>query len=74
MQLVEAFSAELEETQAGYAEIRERLEAAKEAPVDQRYWLMTLRYGELKREAELAWCAETLEERRALLSDAGESD
>ena len=63
--LLESFVAELEEKQVRYAETRERLEAAKDAPADQRYWLMTLRYGEMKREAELAWCSEVLAELRS---------
>jgi len=67
-QLIEGFALELGETRARYAETRERIEAAKEARVDQRYWLMTLRYGELTVEAELAWCAEVLDELRILPS------
>jgi PadR family transcriptional regulator AphA len=69
IQLVEAFEAELEETTTRYAETRERLEAAKEAPIDQKYWLMTLRFGELRLEAELKWCQEVLVELRAFPSD-----
>jgi len=33
---------------------------------DQPYWLMTLRHGRAVREAELAWCNETLEQLRRL--------
>ena len=33
---------------------------------DQPYWLMTLRHGRAIREAELAWCNETLEHLRQL--------
>ena len=69
IQLVEAFELELAETQSRYSETRERIQAIKDAPIDQRYWLMTLRYGELRLEAELSWCAEVLAELRALRSD-----
>jgi DNA-binding PadR family transcriptional regulator len=33
---------------------------------DQPYWLMTLRYGQAVREAERAWCDETLTQLRSL--------
>lgn len=69
IRLIETFIAELEKRRAHYAETRQRLEQASSAPLDRRYWLMTLRYGELKLEAELAWSHETLEELNALTSD-----
>ncbi len=69
IELIERFVVELKETQEHYAQIRAQLEAAKDAPLDQRYWLMTLRYGETQREAELAWCEEVLAELRAMASD-----
>ena len=47
-----------------YEETRQSIEAAKDAPADQRYWLMTLRYGELKARMETEWCREMLEELR----------
>lgn len=37
---------------------------------DQPYWLMTLRHGRAIREAELAWCSETLEHLRRLAAEA----
>ena len=67
--LIESFASELRELQLHYTKTRESLETAKEAPLDQRFWLMTLRYGELKRAAELAWCEETLSELRKHASD-----
>ena len=36
---------------------------------DQPYWLMTLRHGRAIREAELAWCGETLEHLRQLANE-----
>lgn len=63
---VAAYRTELEETREHYGEIRERLEATKDPPVDQRFWLMTLRQGELEVEADLRWCAEVLEELDAM--------
>ncbi|MEM7411836.1 MAG: PadR family transcriptional regulator [Myxococcota bacterium] len=61
--LVRDFRAELEGTLEHYAETRARLEAvAASAPADQRFWLMTLRSGELRAEAQLTWCAEVLAE------------
>ncbi len=67
--LIETFMAELEKRQADYAETRRRLEEASTETRDRRYWLMTLRYGELKLEAELAWSREILEELNALASE-----
>ncbi len=67
--LIESFASELRELQLHYADTREHLEKVKDAPPDHRFWLMTLRYGELKRAAELAWCEETLSELRTPSSD-----
>jgi len=36
---------------------------------DQSYWLMTLRHGRAIRDAELAWCNETLEHLRRLAAE-----
>ncbi len=63
---MEAYRTELAGTLEHYGEIRGRLEAAKESPPDQRFWLMTLRYGELEVEANLRWCEEVLEELREM--------
>ena len=49
-----------------YGEIRDRLEAVKDAPPDQRFWLMTLRQGDLEVEANLRWCDEVLAELRSM--------
>jgi DNA-binding PadR family transcriptional regulator len=46
--------------------------ALREAPgrhPDQPYWLMTLRYGRAVRQAERAWCDETLEHLREIRSE-----
>jgi len=46
--------------------------ALRESPPkhrDQPYWLMTLRHGRAVREAELAWCDETLEHLRQLAAE-----
>ena len=61
-------------TRERYQEIRERLEAAKDAPLDQRFWLMTLRYGELEVEAHLRWCDEVLQELRAMAGDVPQGE
>jgi len=66
LRLVEAFRAQLTGKLQHYAEIRQRLESAKDAPADRTYWLMTLRYGQLEARAQLDWCDEivrTLRER-----------
>jgi PadR family transcriptional regulator, regulatory protein AphA len=58
--LVENFLGQQRADLARYAETRGRLEAAREPPPDLRYWLMTLRFGELEAEAHLAWANEVL--------------
>lgn len=57
-----AYRDELRGTLENYGEIRDRLEPASKPPTDRRFWLMTLRYGELEAEAQLRWCEETLAE------------
>ncbi len=52
------YRARLEGDRERYGEIRARLESAKSPPLDQRFWLMTLRNGELQCEAMLRWCDE----------------
>ena len=59
---IETYLRELEGLREHYAEIRARLEAAVEPPLDQRFWLMTLRNGELGVEANAQWCHEVLRE------------
>lgn len=71
---IEAHRRELEGAREHYGEIRERLEAVKDAPPDRRFWLMTLRQGELAVEADLRWCAEVLEELRAFEDARFEED
>ena len=66
---IETYRAEVVETLERYAAIRARLETAKRPPRDQRFWLMTLRNGELRGDAELRWCDEVLAELRALDDD-----
>lgn len=61
-----AFREELLGKREHYGEIRSRLEAVQDAPRDQRFWLMTLRNGELQVEAELQWCEEVLAELSAM--------
>ena len=60
--LVGDYRAETEGTLEHYAETRARLESATQPPLDQRFWLMTLRSGELQAEAQLRWCDEVLSE------------
>ncbi len=67
---VETYQQELLATRERYEAIRERLEQAKDAPPDHRFWLMTLRYGDLENEAQLRWCSEVLDELRATLGVA----
>ena len=63
--MVEAFRESKLADLEHFAETRATLERAPEPPRDLRYWLMTLRYGELEAEAHLAWCDEVLAELRA---------
>jgi PadR family transcriptional regulator AphA len=63
---VEAYRAEQVAERVHYAEIDERLRAAKGAPVDLEYWLMTLRYGQIEVRGRIEWCDETLARLRAL--------
>ncbi len=65
VQLVEDHRANLEGELEQDTEIRERLEAAEDAPDDRRFWLMTLRSGELEAQAQLTWCDEVLNELHA---------
>lgn len=53
-----------------YAETRSELEAADASVPDVRYWLMTLRYGELDANAHLQWVDEAL----AMLDSEGEGE
>ena len=64
--MVEAFRESRLADLEHFAETRATLENAIEPPRDLRYWLMTLRYGELEAEAHLAWCDEVLAEMRDL--------
>lgn len=59
---IEAHRAEFEGSLESYREVRDRLESLTKPPPDQRFWLMTLRHGELVAEANLRWCEEVLEE------------
>jgi len=58
--LVEAYGIELGDRKQRYIDTRATLEAAKDAPEDRRFWLLTLRLGELRVDAELQWCEEAL--------------
>lgn len=53
-----------------FAHTRLKLASAEAAPPDMKYWLMTLRYGELEAEAHIAWAEEVLAE----LGEIGEDD
>ena len=59
---VDTYRAELLGDRERYGEIRERLEAVPSPPRDQRFWLLTLRYGELETDAQLRWCDEVDQE------------
>ena len=71
LEMLRAHRFELEERLDHYAEIRERLEAAKDAPEDRAFWLMTLRFGELDARAQLDWCDEVLPQLEASRSEQG---
>ena len=60
-ELVENFrAAQLAELER-YAETRSELESAEDPPEDMRYWLITLRYGELEVESHVKWADEVIE-------------
>lgn len=65
VEMVEAFRASKLEDLDHFAATRAKLEATPDPPEDLRYWLMTIRYGELEAEAHLAWCDEILAEIRS---------
>ena len=59
---LERYRADLEGELEHFAGIRDRLEAIDDPPPDHRYWLLTLRHGELEAEAQLRWCDEAIRE------------
>ncbi len=64
--LVEDYRDDLQGELELYAEIRDRLEAVADPPPDRRFWLMTLRSGELEAQAQLQWCEEVLKDLHTL--------
>jgi len=54
---------------AELSSIESALRNAPNRHPDQPYWLITLRYGRALREAECAWCGETLEQLRNMRED-----
>jgi len=69
---IEMHRAEAVDELQRYAELRPALEAAAANQRAPRFWLMTLRYGERKAEATLAWCEETLAELAQMQLDEAE--
>jgi DNA-binding PadR family transcriptional regulator len=63
---VESFRRHHVELLSRYRGIRARLEREHTGSADLPYWLLTLRYGELEREAVIAWCDEALASLAAL--------
>lgn len=63
--MVEDFRASVLDDLERYAQTRVSLESAADPPTDLKYWLMTLRYGELEAQAHLDWCDEVLTELEA---------
>ena len=60
--MIENFRAEKLEDLERYAETRQELEEADTPPPDMKYWMMTLRYGELEAETHVKWADEVLKE------------
>ncbi len=56
-----------------YASIREGLEGDKAEHADAALWRLTVRYGELERKAQLAWCREALKILRTQQDDSSQS-
>ena len=71
---VEALRSELKDKREHHGEIRARLEGVADPPLDQRFWLMTLRHGELQVESDLQWCGEVLAELDAMSGDLSEDE
>jgi DNA-binding PadR family transcriptional regulator len=59
--LIRDYSEQCERDLSYLGEIESALREPPPKHRDQPYWLMTLRHGRAIREAELAWCDETLE-------------
>lgn len=55
-----AFRRRIEADRARYAEIRARLEEKAGESPEAGYWLLTLRYGEIERQALLRWADEAI--------------
>ena len=60
--MIENFRAEKLAELERYAETRAELESATSPPADMKYWMLTLRYGELEAEAHVRWADEVLKE------------
>ncbi len=59
--LIRDYAEQCESDLSYLSDIESALREASRRHRDQPYWLMTLRHGRAIREAELAWCGETLE-------------
>ena len=67
--LIRDYSRQCERDLAYLSDIESALREPPRKHRDQPYWLMTLRHGRAIREAELAWCGETLEHLRQLAAE-----
>ena len=67
--LIRDYSQQCERDLSYLSDIESALREPPQKHRDQPYWLMTLRHGRAVREAELAWCGETLEHLRRLAAE-----
>jgi PadR family transcriptional regulator AphA len=67
--LIRDYSQQCEHDLSYLGDIESALREPPQKHRDQPYWLMTLRHGRAIREAELAWCNETLEHLRQLAAE-----
>lgn len=69
---IRAFRRRVEVDRTRYAEIRARIEEEAGRSPEADYWLLTLRYGEIEREALLRWADEAVT--RLAEIDAGDTE
>ena len=69
--LIRDYSEMCERDLAYLSEIESMLREPPRLHRDQPYWMMTLRHGRAIREAELAWCSETLAHLRRIAAERG---
>jgi PadR family transcriptional regulator AphA len=69
--LIRDYREQCERDLAYLSDIERALRKAPRRHRDQPYWLMTMRHGQVIREAELAWCNETLGYLRKTAAEEG---